>query len=639
MPSIKNGMKKILFFLTSTLVLVTASAQLGGLGGLGDKLKKKLPNISLFEKEHPITTSFSDVKTAGSLGPNDLTIPRYRHMLELQRTPNGGFVLQEGSFAYQAQSYCLKAGTQGPSKGAGYMFAPPMGQAEDPVMSIARNSVNRPEIPQHQIQALLWAIIARAKFEDLQPAYKATATQLLTPRQLAALNRSALDFIPSGALAKLKASVPAPVQAVLDAENNLRQMLTNPSATFAEMEAVAVLAGMPPAGDDIESGRWTLHPDGYYVRYLPSSYMSTRVEIHVPAGSTAIGREFDPATHIAVPAHTGRQRLLQTGRIREGSLVPSGKPQVISFEPAQAGEGTWVKINGENFRAGSKVVFGEVDAMEIRSISETEIYVRVPQNAVTARVKVLSLDAAAYSPMDFVVTPPVFTNVITTSFADVMPDQDYGATYIGWEYWEPREAKRSMLQLQRTPNGGFVMQPGFYSYEAESYLIKAGKPVQSPGGEGYMYAPIKGAGEDVVMTLLRNCVQHPEIEQSKIQSLLSAIIIGTKFEAMTPEQRVTASRLLTPRQLSQLDQIAGGSKPREGTTVIAKEVKTRWTLHPDGYYIRFIPTNATTTKVEIWVQQGSPAPGKEFDPATMVAVPANTAKERILISARPVRWN
>jgi hypothetical protein len=61
-----------------------------------------------------------------------------------------------------------------------------------------------------------------------------------------------------------------------------------------------------------------MHPDGYYVRYIPSGYSSTRVEIWVPQGSPAVGKEFDPAAHIAVPGNTARQRLIQSGRAQQG---------------------------------------------------------------------------------------------------------------------------------------------------------------------------------------------------------------------------------------------------------------------------------------------------------------------------------
>lgn len=297
---------------TMVVSAAPAHAQLGGLGGLGDKLKKKIPNV--LGDRQPITTSLSDAKWGDE--SRDGFTPRepVRSLMTLQRTPNGGFVLQTGFYEFHDQSYCLKAGTHGPGGGDGYLFAPPKGPAEDAVMTIVRNSVNRPEIQQQKIQQLLWAIIARAKFEDLSSDLKATAAQLLTPRQLASLNRNALDMLTTGPLAD---NLPGPIRTVLQAEADLRRMLTTPGASFADMERVAVLAGAAPMGpgsQDIPSGRWSLHPDGYYIRYVPQGYSHTVVGIWVPQGSPAVGKEYDPATHIAVPGNTSRQRLIQSGR-------------------------------------------------------------------------------------------------------------------------------------------------------------------------------------------------------------------------------------------------------------------------------------------------------------------------------------
>jgi hypothetical protein len=298
-----------------------AHAQLGGLGGLGDKLKKKTPGVgSLLEGKPPITTSLPDAKWGDASKDNFAPREAKRSLMTLQRTPNGGFVLQPGYYEMQSQSYCLKAGTHGPGGGDGYLYAPPLGPAEDAVMTIVRNSVNRPEIPQQDIQQLLWAIIARAKFEDLGSNLKATASSLLTPRQLASLNRSALDVLSNSQLQSAMGGVPAPLRQVLEAEAQLRRMLTTPGTSFAEMERVAVLSGAAPRGEgsrDVPSGRWSLHPDGYYVRYLPSGYSSTRVELWVPQGSPSVGKEYDPAAHVAVPGNTARQRLIQSGRARQ----------------------------------------------------------------------------------------------------------------------------------------------------------------------------------------------------------------------------------------------------------------------------------------------------------------------------------
>jgi len=316
-PMLRAGLAALL------LVAGTAqsSAQIGGLGrALGRVAGGQLNVGGLLQGKPPITTSLTDAKFAALDMDNFTPREAKRSMLTLQRTPNGGFVLQPGYYEMHTQSYCLKAGTHGPGGGDGYIYAPVAGPAEDAVVTILRNSVNHPEISQQNIQTLLWAIIARAKFEDLSTEHKATAARLLTPRQLASLNRTALDMIPGPAMDAAMREMPPLLRQVIQAEADLRRMLTQPGSTFAEMERVAVLAGMAPRGEgsrDVPSGRWSLHPDGYYVRYLPQGYSYTKTEIWVPQGSPAVGKEYDPATHVAVPGNTARQRLVQSGRARQ----------------------------------------------------------------------------------------------------------------------------------------------------------------------------------------------------------------------------------------------------------------------------------------------------------------------------------
>ena len=292
-----------------------ALAQVGGLGGAADQLKRKLPD--LIGGRPPISTSLSDASRADASKDGFTPQESPRSLMMLGRASNGGFVLEPGYFIMQAQSYCLMAGTHGPGGGDGYLYAPVKGAADDVVLAIVRNSVGHPEIEQQDIQALLWAVLARAKFEDLSPDLRETAGRLLTGRQLATLNRTALDVVSGNALTDALGGVPEPLRQIAQAEANLRRMMTTPGASFAEMERVAVLSGAAPLGQgsrDVPSGRWSVHPDGYYVRYIPSGYSSTRVEIWVPQDSPAVGKEFDPATHIAIPGNTARQRLIQSGR-------------------------------------------------------------------------------------------------------------------------------------------------------------------------------------------------------------------------------------------------------------------------------------------------------------------------------------
>lgn len=286
------------------------------------RLGNRGPSLSSLLDKQPITTSLSDAKYGvESMDGNNPT--DFAPLRSLERTPNGGFLLKAGHYRMHTQSYCLKAGTHGPGGGDGYLYGPTKGPAEEAVISIVQNSVRHEDIPQRDIQVLLWAIIARAKFEDLGAEIKATAARLLTPKQLATLNRGAVE-LSGDAMQRLLGEAPAGVRQVLQAEASLRSMLVGGSS-YSELERVAVLSGAAPLGEgsrNVPSGRWSLHPDGYYIRYIPSGYSLTRVEIWVPEGSAAIGREYDPALHIAVPGNTARQRLIQSGRPAPSDTTP-----------------------------------------------------------------------------------------------------------------------------------------------------------------------------------------------------------------------------------------------------------------------------------------------------------------------------
>src|SRR5262245_10041582 len=172
-----------------------ALAQFGRIKEEAGKLAGKSPATKLLEGEPPITTSLSDAVYGDSSRDTYNPTP-FTPLTSLERTLGGGFTLRPGFYEMHTQSYCLKAGTHGPGGGDGYLYAPPKGPARDAVVTIVRNSVRHPEIDQHKIQLLLWAIIARAKFENLSTELKAVAGILLTPEQLAMLNRRGLDLLP-----------------------------------------------------------------------------------------------------------------------------------------------------------------------------------------------------------------------------------------------------------------------------------------------------------------------------------------------------------------------------------------------------------------------------------------------------------
>lgn len=300
----------------STFVVALTVVGVGAHGQIPKLRVPRLPGVDdLFKKGPAITTSLKDAKWEAA--DRDGFNPESKPLSALKRGLEGGYVLQEGAYGAMLQSYCLHAGTYGPGKGDAYLYAPPKGSAERAVIAIAHNSVEHPEIEQRPIQLLLWGIVARTKFSEMPDDLQSVGQALLTKKQIADLNGDAMSALAQQALESGLVKQPPLMQNILRAENEIRQKLTLPGASYDEIARIAVLDGVPPLGKGSRptpSGRWSLHPDGYYVRYTPSSYTHTRLEIYVPTGAACIGREFDPATHIAVPCDTARQRLLQSER-------------------------------------------------------------------------------------------------------------------------------------------------------------------------------------------------------------------------------------------------------------------------------------------------------------------------------------
>ena len=319
MKPLKSLLPLALVLSGGAMIATAAQAQFGGLGGVVKALPVKAPALpNVLNGPAPVSTNIKDA-VYGDPAKDGFTPPgKPLALTSLPRSAQGGFVLAPGYYTMLAQSYCLHAGTHGPGGGDGYLFAPVKGSAKDAVMSILRNSVAHPEIDQHDIQLLLWAIVARAKFEDLDMRLKGVAAKLLSAKQLAGLNRNALGVLTSPQLASITGGLPGPVRTVIEAESRMRNLLATPGSSYAEIERVAVLGGMAPRGEgsiDVPATRWSLHPDGYWVRYKPNSYTNTWVEIWVPQGSAGVGKTYDPGSSIAVPVNTARQRLAQSGRV------------------------------------------------------------------------------------------------------------------------------------------------------------------------------------------------------------------------------------------------------------------------------------------------------------------------------------
>jgi hypothetical protein len=246
----------------------------------------KLPSLdNVFKESPPVTTSLSDAVT--EVPSLDNFEPKViSPMRELPRGLNGGFLIMPGVWEMDVRSYCLHAGTYAPSGGTGHSYAPLKGPKAGIVRHILQNSSQHPEIPQRDVQVLLWAIIARTKFTEMPRGYQTTAAKLLTPKELSELDRNVMDILAPNVREKAFAKMPDSVKRIFEAENQLREKLTQATeAPFEDLERIAVLTGEAPTepeGRQLKRGRWSYHPDGYFIRYFASSYRETKIQVYLP---------------------------------------------------------------------------------------------------------------------------------------------------------------------------------------------------------------------------------------------------------------------------------------------------------------------------------------------------------------------
>jgi hypothetical protein len=289
--------------------------------------------------QQAITTSFADtdksVVLPDSLG-NDQSFQQVRTASE---SADGALALPAGFYSIDVRSYCLHAGAAGPSTGEGYLYAPLKGPSADVIGGILRGTFTHPQIPQQDVQTMIWAILAHAKLGQLSTTMQAEAAQLLTPAQLAELDTGGLPALEQAALQKMINSAPESVREGLALENKLRAALSDSSTSYADLERLAVPPPLPVAPDSVPAGRWSRHPGGYFVRYVPHSYTSVTVQVYVPAAP--VGRVTSPSgfamvassgplatlvsflKDVAVPANTQKQKL---GLSNVPVAPPAGAP-------------------------------------------------------------------------------------------------------------------------------------------------------------------------------------------------------------------------------------------------------------------------------------------------------------------------
>lgn len=215
-------------------------------------------------------------------------LPVATHMADVDElTPlplPADFNFGPGYYRGVVRSYCLHAGTYGPTSGDGYLIAPLKGSHADVISGILTRSAQHPEIKQRDVQRLIWAVEGGANWNTYSDEFRQRVAPLLSAQDI---DRLSTDPIRRELAGKLRAGlgklIPGRVKEVVAEISDWQRRLTSLDVPFEELERIGVLTGDAPWGKgsrkDVRPGSWAYVGDGFYLRTFAKSYPATTLEV------------------------------------------------------------------------------------------------------------------------------------------------------------------------------------------------------------------------------------------------------------------------------------------------------------------------------------------------------------------------
>lgn len=226
---------------------------------------------------------------------------------DLARTKDGGYVLAPGFYETAFKTYCLQPGTPDPSEGDAYLQGPVSGYRKEIVETILLNSRKKPDLPQRNIQLLLWSVVSRSNYNKLSASVQATAMQLLSAKQIFELKGGVMGMVKNVSYAS----------GILNANSDMQKLFNLGSDAYEVYERTAVLkASSKVKHGEVKYDQWYRQRENYYIRYFPLNYQRVKIQVYVPDGLLdSTGKYagdyvvYDPTGLQAMPANTNAQRL------------------------------------------------------------------------------------------------------------------------------------------------------------------------------------------------------------------------------------------------------------------------------------------------------------------------------------------
>lgn len=285
-----------------------------------NKILNIISDFFLGEKK-VLTTSINDVFPYFTNIKDFPFTPAFKEIID-QFKKEGVLNLKPGVYDFNFKSFCLNTGKYGPYRGSGYLMASIKGGKSEIIKSVLKNSVNRDDIPQTDVQSLIWAILANEKYKEFSEEIRQTADKLLEKKDLGLLGKSFLDKIPRSIRKwfwkQVEKRLPEEVISLWKRINELKMKIRDTQTTYKELENIAVRFGKPPVHGEmlkIKEGTWSQIEDGCFARIFPDGYSKTRMQIYVPeisVGKKLFGDfnvKISVTTVVGIPANPNEQRL------------------------------------------------------------------------------------------------------------------------------------------------------------------------------------------------------------------------------------------------------------------------------------------------------------------------------------------
>lgn len=290
-----------------------------------------IPDLGdLQQRQTPITTSIDDAlwecPWLDAIGTETCV-----DGMALPRSAAGAFTIQIGHWLLDLQSFCIKPGAERPGEGDAYLYAPLRGPKADLLSRMLVASWRDESVTQEALQEVIWAIIIGTAWEELPPEGQEVAQRLMTPAELADLKRERVGIVPEDQEERVFGALPPAVAQVLRGENLVRRLFATGQHDYASLEAAAVPPTSAVPQTNRPWGRWSYHPEGFYIRFEPDGYARCRTFIIRPQPVTV---QRDAQGRItSFRGADGRQVLVQYAP-EPGRVVPD-HPELSVFRFAQ----------------------------------------------------------------------------------------------------------------------------------------------------------------------------------------------------------------------------------------------------------------------------------------------------------------